>query len=325
VSLGTELAGPHLCLGTVYLGTGGYENAVKEFNRALEIEPAMEVAYVNLGMAYQRLNQKDKAEQTLNKAIDLKPQYWATHSALGLFYYNDGKYALAQQKFQQAAKLAPDSYRAHSAMGVVYDKLGRTKEAIAAFEKSMSIRQNYIAASNLGTVYLLNGLYQKAVTTYRQALRINSNDFVVWGNLGSALHWSHQDQDAAAAYEEARKRAEERLKVDRRNYTVLMRLAEYNGALGSKSESLSYLRRALQEAPDDLDVLLKAAVVYEYNLKQRDDALQMLEKLIQRSQEAPNKQVDQEAVWTQIDRSPSLSELRKDPRFDKLLKLRNTP
>jgi serine/threonine-protein kinase len=213
--------------------------------------------------------------------------------------------------YQQAVNLAPDSYRTYSNLGAVYHALGRTSEATRAFEKSISIRPNYAAASNLGTLYQFEGAYPKAVEAFRQALGINQNDFVVWGNLGSALHWSGQDKESAAAYEQARTRAEARLKVDSRNLTVLIRLAEYNGALGSRNESLSYLRRALSAAPEDPEVLFKAAVVYEYNLKRRDDALQMLERAIQRRYS-----------WKEIDRSPSLSELRKDPRY---AKLRNTP
>jgi tetratricopeptide (TPR) repeat protein/TolB-like protein len=311
VSLGSSLATPHLCLGTIYAGTGSYEKAINEFNRALEIEPTMEGAYLNLGIAYQRLKQPDKAEETYRRAIDLKPQYWGAYSALGIFYYSNAQYELALQMFQQAVNLAPDSYRTYSNLGAVYHALGRTSEATRAFEKSMSIRPNYAAASNLGTLFLFDGAYPKAVEAFRQALGINQNDFVVWGNLGSALHWSGQDKESAAAYEQARTRAEARLKVDSRNLTVLIRLAEYNGALGSKNESLSYLRRALSTAPEDPEVLFKAAVVYEYNLKRRDDALQMLERAIQRRYS-----------WKEIDRSPSLSELRKDPRY---AKLRNAP
>ena len=311
VSFEPNLASPHLCLGTIFVGTGSYEKGIEELNRALEIEPANEVAYLNLGVAYQRLKLLDKAEQIYRRAIDLKPQYWAAHSALGVFYYNNARYQLAQRMFDQAVKLAPDSYRSYSNLGAAYHADGRSKEAISAFEKSLTIRPNYAAASNLGTLYVFEGAYSKAAEAFRQALAMNRNNFVVWGNLGSALYWSGQDGEAKIAYQEARVRAEERLKVDPRNPTVLMRLAEYNGALGSTAASQDYLRRALSVAPDDPDVLFKAAVVYEYTLKRRDDALLMLERAIHRKYS-----------WKEIDQSPSLSELRKDPRFTKL---RNTP
>jgi tetratricopeptide (TPR) repeat protein len=116
-----------------------------------------------------------------------------------------------------------------------------------------------------------------------------------------------QQNEANEAFKEARKRAEERLKVNPLDTTVLMHLAEYNGALGNGDEAISYIQRARAQAPDDSGVLFKAAVVYEYNLNRREDALSLL-----------GKAIEQGYSPEEIDRSPSLSELRKDQRFAEL-------
>jgi tetratricopeptide (TPR) repeat protein/TolB-like protein/tRNA A-37 threonylcarbamoyl transferase component Bud32 len=306
-SLGAELAAPHLCLGLIYNGTGAYETAVSEFNRALELDPTLDTAYLNLGIAYERLKQADNAERTYRRAIDLKPQYWAAYGALGLYYYRNAKYKQAEQMLLQVVRLAPDSYRGYSNLGVNYHKQVLTPEAIAAFEKSLSIRPNYTAAQNLAVIRSFEGDYARTVQALRQALFLDARDFTVWGNLGAALRWEGQSEESAAAYTEARKRAEERLKVNPRDSNVLMGLSEYNGALSFTNESLSFMQRALAEDPENPELLFRAAVIYEHNLKRRDDALEFLKKAIDRGYSL-----------NEIDRSPSLKELTKDLRFKSL-------
>jgi tetratricopeptide (TPR) repeat protein len=311
LSFGSSHAEAHQCLGTVYSGTGDYSRAVSEFNRTLELDPTMDIAYLNLGAAYEKLQQFSDAERIYKRAIDLRPDYWASYSALGLFYYRRARYEQAERMFTQVVRLAPDSYLGYSDLGGMYQAQHRNVEAKAALERSLSIRSNSAAASNLGTLLFYERDYAGAARAFRQATLLSDHDYRVWGNLGAALHWMGQQNDSAKAYTEARRLAEERLKVNPRDPKILMSLAEYNGSLGFHEESLSQLTDAMSQAPDDPGLLFKAAVVYDYNLKRRDDALKSLRKAIERN-----------FPWEEIDRSPSLSDLRNDPRYAELRKLR---
>jgi tetratricopeptide (TPR) repeat protein/predicted Ser/Thr protein kinase len=311
LSYGSSRAEAHLCLGTVYTGTGEYMKAVTEFNRTLELDPTMDVAYLNLGIAYEKLQQFSDAERIYKRAIDLRPDYWAAYSALGNYYFKKVQFEPAVGMFKQVVQLAPDSYRGYSNLGVVYQAQHRNVEAIAAFEKSLSIRANFAAASNLGAIRFYEGDYAGAARAFRQAVSLDDHDYLVWGNLGSALHWAGQQNESVKAYTEARRRAEERLNVNPLDPKILMSLAEYNGSLGFTDASHALLKDALKQAPEDPSLLFKAAIVYDYDLKRRDDALQSLRKAIERN-----------FPWEEIDRSPSLSDLRNDHRFAELRKLR---
>ena len=52
--------------------------------------------------------------------------------------------------FLQVVALSPDSWRGCRNLGAVYYAQGRTDDAITAFTRSLSVRPNYQAASNLG-------------------------------------------------------------------------------------------------------------------------------------------------------------------------------
>ena len=311
LSYGSTHAEAHLCLGTVYTGTGDYRKAVSEFTRTLELDPTLDIAYVNLGIAYEKLQQFSDAERIYKRAIDLRPDYWATYSALGEFYYRRARYDQAERMYRQVVQLAPDSYRGYSDLGAMYQAQHQNLEASVTLEKSLSIRPNYAAASNLGTLRFYERDYAGAARLIRQAILLDDHDYRVWGNLAGALHFAGQENESLKAYAEARRRAEERLKVNTKDPKIMMSLAEYNGSLGFSDASLALLNEALKQAPEDPGLLFRAAIVYDYHLKRREDALQSLRKAIERN-----------FPWDEIDRSPSLSDLRNDPRFADFRKLR---
>ena len=84
-----------ITLGLIKTGTGKNQEAIEQFERALELDPVSSEAYRGMARAYEALGDKenlDKAEATYLKAIQLKPGYWAGYSNLGRFYYRLGRF-----------------------------------------------------------------------------------------------------------------------------------------------------------------------------------------------------------------------------------------
>jgi tetratricopeptide (TPR) repeat protein len=69
--------------------------------------------------------------------------------------YRAGRYDDALRMFQQVVALTPDSYRGYSSIGAVYFMKDQSADAVAAFQKSLAIKPNYAAASNLRDAVLL--------------------------------------------------------------------------------------------------------------------------------------------------------------------------
>lgn len=291
----------------IHNGTGDYEKAVTEFNRAIQLEPTMDAAYVGLGLAYEKLGQGSDAEQTYRRAIELRPQYWASYNYLGGYYFKNAKYDAAREMFSQVVSLAPDSVRGYSNLGAVYFSQDQDVAAVAAFEKSLSIRPQYEAAMNLGAVYFYQGNFEGAAAAYRRAVSLDDRGYIQWANLGAALEWTRDSNGSHEAYAHARDLAGERLKVNPRDARVLMDLAKYNGEFGFKDPALTFLQRSLAISPNDPKLMFDAAVVFEHVLQRRDDALLWL-----------GRAVAQGYSSKEIDRGPTLKELRKDPRFAQL-------
>lgn len=263
VDLARELANGHTCIGVVYNGTGRYEEAAGEFQRAAQLDPTSDDALRGLALADQRLGRLAEAEANYRRAISLHPNYWADYNWLGSFYYTQARYEDAAKMFSQVVALAPDSERGYSNLGGVNLNLGRYTEAIPLFERSVAIRPTADAYSNLATAYFFQQRFAEAARTYEQAVKLNPVDYEMWGNLGDAYNWTPKEQSQAPqAYRKAISLANQALAVNPRDAAVLCNLALYHAMLREKDPALSFLRRALALAPNNSDFLFKAAEIY---------------------------------------------------------------
>jgi serine/threonine protein kinase/tetratricopeptide (TPR) repeat protein len=308
LGLNEQEASPHRCLGTITSGMGEYEKSVEEFQHALAREPDDEVGHIGLAMAYDRLGLKKRAEETHLKAISIRPRYWGGYSRLGAFYYAERRYAEAERMFREVIALNPDSWRGYSNLGALYYIEGRTQEAIGAYEKSLALRPNHMAASNLGTLYFFDLQdYPRAAQAFRQAVALNADEDVVWGNLASALLWAGKADESNTAFATAAGLAEKRLAVNPRDANVTMRLAEYEAALNRESRARGLMDKALELAPGDARLMFQAGVLCEMWFKDRECAFEWLGRSLGAGYQ-----------WKEVERSPALTALRKDSRLEQL-------
>src|SRR5437899_122325 len=183
LSLNSGLPAAHVCLGTLYKGTGAYQKAVREFERALEAEPTSDEAFRGLADAYERLGKPAEAEKTYRRAIELRPHYWAGYSWLGVFYYHQARYAEAAEMFKQVVALVPDSFRGYSNLGAVYVQQGRYQDSIVTLERSVSIRPTGPAHSNLATAYFHQRRFADAARNFEEAVKLDERNYELWRNL----------------------------------------------------------------------------------------------------------------------------------------------
>lgn len=305
--LDNRLPAAHVCLGRLYTGTGRYQEAVAEFARAIETETTNDGAYRGLAAAYEGLGKPAEAEAIYRRAIALRPHYWGNYSWLGAFFYYRAQYREAAEMFEQVTALAPDSARGLSNLGAAYVGQGRYDEAITVLERSVAIRPTAEALFISGNAYFFSRRYDQATRAYEQAVNLNQADFLVWWNLADGYYWTPGKRpQAAGAYRRAVSLAKERLAVNPKDAYTLGILAICQAMLGEKNPALESLRRGLQLAPADPEMLFKAALVYNHF----GDVPQVLARL--------EKALSQGFSQTTVRDTPDFDPLRTDPRFQAL-------
>ncbi len=279
IDLGNAGAEGHVCLGLLEDGTGQYEKAAEQFQQAVQLEPTNDRTYSSLAGAWQHLNQPDKAEEAFQRAIAVRPQYWRGYTALGGFYVARAEYEKAADAYRRATELDPDSYRAFNDLGAALLYENKDEDASTAFEKSIAIRPNYNAYSNIAVALFRLRRFQDSIRDYREALKLETGDYQIWGNLGESQFYGGDAPAAMESYRKAISLAEQQLKVNPRDPEVFADLASYHSMLGHRKEALSYLDRSLQLGNGDKDLLLNAAVVYN-QLRETGPALEWLSKAL---------------------------------------------
>jgi tetratricopeptide (TPR) repeat protein len=301
-------ATPHQCLAKVEKGVGRYEKAVEEYQHALTRDGSDQLSYLGLAEAYQKLNEPAKAEEIFQRAIAAQPGYWLGYSWLGAFYYSTGRYREAEQAFKQVTALSPDNWRAYSNLGALYYMQDRARDAVGAFETSLRLRRNYAAASNLGALYYYEFHdYSRAAAAFRQAIDINASEYIVWGNYAWALQRAGETGQARDAFTKAVTLAEDRRRVNPKDASLLMALAEYQAALGKIADAAPLMDAALIAAPNDPRMMFRAGVLYEDSFRDRARAVEWLTKSLQRGY-----------PWKDFDREPGLARMRGDGALDQL-------
>lgn len=303
-----QLAEGRTCLGNVFLSAGRYEDAVREFQRSLDLDHNSDETLSSLAGAYQKLGKAAAAEDAYRKAVSLRPNYWDVYNAFGTFYWGQAQYADAAGMFTKAIQLAPLNYSGYSNLGAMELLLGQYREAVEAFRQSVALRPTGEAYGNLGAVYFYMHRYSDSAESLRQALAIDPNDWLNWGNLGDTLFQiPPRRAEARSAYQRAIELGRARLDVNPRDTTILAFLADYFAMLDQEHQAREEMERALAIAPMDADVLFRAAILYNH-FGETEKTLDFL-----------TKSVAAGGSRTVIRDTPDFDHLKNDRRFRAVL------
>jgi tetratricopeptide (TPR) repeat protein len=190
--------------GIVYGNMGSYQQAIQDFDTAINHDPKYSPAYNNRGLVYGQIENYSQAIQDLNRAIQLNMQYADAYNNRGTIYADMENYQQAIQDFEKAIMLAPQNAGAYHNLGKAYSNIGNYDQAIRNFGRAIEIAPQYAPAYNdLGIVYFRGGEYLQAIDEYNKALDINPLYIVVYNNLGNAYAALGNWQLAFSNYEKA--------------------------------------------------------------------------------------------------------------------------
>ena len=309
--LDANLASAHTCLGTVFVGTGNYAEAAKEFLLVLQNEPTNDGAYKGLADAYERLGKLQEAESTFKRAIALRPHYWATYNWLGVFYYHQARFHEASGMFRQAVALAPDSIRGYYNLAASSMDEARYNDAISAAQRSIEIQPSAYGYTNLGSALFFLKRYDEAIRAFEQAIRYSENDPLVWWNLGDGYYWAPgRRKDSVAAYRKCAALAKQELKVNPKDSFLYGELAICEAMAGRKVAAIEALNQGFHLAARDPFLMFQAALIHN-QFGEREETLRWLAKC-------------RAAGYSQgkIRDYPNFEALHSEPGFQELLQAR---
>ncbi|MCK6440132.1 MAG: tetratricopeptide repeat protein [Planctomycetes bacterium] len=100
-------------LGIAYQDNGQLDHAVLAYERALAVAPSHARSMVNLAFVYHALKRSDDAEAMLKRACDAEDTRAFPLYSLGYYYEQTGKHDLAGQNYRKALEREPKNALAH--------------------------------------------------------------------------------------------------------------------------------------------------------------------------------------------------------------------
>ncbi|HKS30282.1 MAG TPA: FG-GAP-like repeat-containing protein [Pyrinomonadaceae bacterium] len=164
----------------------------------------------NIGVALLEQFKYREGAESFRRALQLEPKLALARINLAIALFNVPDAAGAQREAQVAATLAPDAPQPHYLLGLIAKSQNRTEEAIAAFQRVLKIDASDVGANvNLGQLYMQQRKFAEAVAAFRAALMVEPYNGTALYNLGTALLRANQREEGQrviAQFQELRQR-----------------------------------------------------------------------------------------------------------------------
>jgi tetratricopeptide (TPR) repeat protein len=139
--------------GLLYMKRGNVGEALKQFRRAVELDPKLVEAHMNLGLTVLGFRKYDEAESTFRTVLKLDPRNYDAMNGLGMSLRGGGKIDEAEKAYNDAIALAKDRGAAYFNLGVLYMDF-RTNDTnmdknLGAYQKAKHYFEDFLTKSDV--------------------------------------------------------------------------------------------------------------------------------------------------------------------------------
>jgi tetratricopeptide (TPR) repeat protein len=119
------------------MNMGNLEKAEASYLEAIEIEPGLVTAYINLADLYRRTKRDNEGEKILETALEKYPELAAVNYSLGLLKIRRGDQEGAMTYLKRAAELSPEVAQYSYVYGIGLNTRGEPAKAISFLESAL--------------------------------------------------------------------------------------------------------------------------------------------------------------------------------------------
>lgn len=180
---------------------GRYQEAINDYDRAIEIDQNDPGLYYNRGNSYKKLGHDKKAIENYNNSIRINPKYAEAFNNRGNSYMSLGNNDDALNDFNEAIRLNPKSANAYHNRGKLKLFLRLFEEAITDYDETIRLNpKDKETYNNRGNAKKNIGRNEEAIIDYNEALKLDSNFADAYYNRGIANANLNNHEEAIKDY-----------------------------------------------------------------------------------------------------------------------------
>ena len=301
-----------------YLNTGRFffeinenKNAIKQFEKALEIEPGNVEALADIATSYYYLKKYEEAVEYFKSASEIDPEnVYALHT-MGMSYAHLKKYETAVEYFKKALKVKP-GYEIYNDLGIVYNYLEddpeRYDKALKCFNESLKIKDNIRAWRNMGATYIHLEKYDSAIDCFKNALGIEPENAAIMSGIGG-IYFRLKDYNNAIKY------FKKTIDIEPNNAEAHHSLGLVYTNLKNYNEAIACFKRASDINPEYVDAWWGLGDAYMH-LGDHDRALENFRNIVELDNEYVDAWNSMGAAYTKLGKYEKAGE-----RYEKVVQI----
>jgi len=246
----------HNARGIELADRGWLDEAVKEFNKAIELDPNGAHAHDNLATVYaEKKLYKDALTEYLT-ALRLEPESATAHYNLACFLSTHAG-DMSVEQYKEAIELDPDYADAHLNLGMTYADLDKRDEAKAELKIAMNLdAQDPVARHELAALHMDDADYRSAIALLNEVTRLEPENNEAWLDLGICYAQKGFYEEAERCYGKARELSPDDVLL---NYNVAALYALWE----KPAQALPALKLALDKDPAKVRAWLSADPMFD--------------------------------------------------------------
>jgi TolB-like protein/Flp pilus assembly protein TadD len=161
----------HQWYGDLLGAMGRFDEAIAELKRAQELDPLSLIINAETGRVYSWARRYDEAIAQLHKAIEMDPRFYYAHWNIGMALQLRGELSEAIAEYRKAVELNDDPY-VLALLGQAYARAGQREEAQKILARlSEEAKSRYVHAYSFALMYLALGDKERAIDEMERAYR----------------------------------------------------------------------------------------------------------------------------------------------------------
>jgi DNA-binding winged helix-turn-helix (wHTH) protein/tetratricopeptide (TPR) repeat protein len=193
LELNPDLAMAHQRFGSYLTFMGRFEESIRHYEIAYELDPFSLQINTNLATTYFLRGENERAIEHLSKASELEPNYMPIHFVMGCAYIEQNRLEEAIAEFEAIYKLDAEAYLALGFMGYALALAGKRAEAETVLNILEDIsRRKYVSPYSRLVIHLALGPRERVFEILEQ-LYEECNDWLVWLKVSPELKTVRND------------------------------------------------------------------------------------------------------------------------------------